>query len=134
MGVRPRRPSQGLPSIASSTPPRAGETLKLREAQAGCPTDAAWLAEVTRAAWSKTRSTASSTTGSELFTKAAWAYAIAEALELGPLHEEVEWAAARASAPRPVSVALRSARATRTRKATSAQLRAMRAAILASAS
>lgn len=112
-----------------------GETLKLPRAQAGCPTDAAWLAEVTRRLVEDEVDGIVHATGGELFTKAGWAHAIAEALELGRLHtEEVEWAAAGQVAPRPVSVALRSARHAYAQGDVRARLRAMRAAILASAS
>ncbi len=108
-----------------------GETLRLPRAQAGCPTDAAWLAEVTRRLVDDEVDGIVHATGTERFTKAEWAHAIADALALGPLQtEEVEWAQAGQIAPRPVSVALASTRHAYTQGDVRARLRAMRAALV----
>lgn len=109
-----------------------GEPLKLPRAQAGCPTDAAWLAEVTRRLVEDEVDGVVHAAGSECFTKAEWARTIADALAVGPVAvEEVEWAAAGQVAPRPVSVALRSARHALVQGDVRDRLRAMRASLLA---
>lgn len=89
---------------------RAGETLKLPEAQAGCPTSARWLANATREWVDQGLEGVVHATGTECLTKAEWARTIASALRLSLAVEEVAWAEAGQVAPRPERVALASER------------------------
>lgn len=111
---------------------RAGETLRVPVAQAGCPTWTGWLTQTTVALVDDGLSGIVHATGAEAFTKAEWARAIAEELSLPAVRvEEVGWAAAGQVAPRPERVALRSERHRYVQAPAREILRAERAAILA---
>ncbi|MDB4993978.1 MAG: dTDP-4-dehydrorhamnose reductase, partial [Myxococcaceae bacterium] len=90
---------------------RAGETLKVPTGQAGCPTWARWLAESTLTLADRGMTGVVHLTGSEPFTKAAWARAIAEELDLPTLDvREVSASESGQIAPRPDEVVLASER------------------------
>jgi dTDP-4-dehydrorhamnose reductase len=90
---------------------RKGETLKVPEGQAGCPTWAGWLAASTLTLADRGMTGVVHLTGSEPFTKAAWAHAIAEEHDLPKLDvREVSAAESGQIAPRPDRVVLASER------------------------
>lgn len=90
---------------------KTGETLRVPEAQGGCPTWAGWLATSALRAFCEGTQGLLHLTGERYFTKAEWARFIATSLELGPLEvREMSWSEAGQVAPRPARVALRSER------------------------
>ncbi len=90
---------------------RAGESLKLPRAQAGCPTWTGWLTASVLTLLDEKMTGIVHLTGDEPLTKAEWARLIAKSLVLPPLRiEEVSEREAGQVAPRPEQVVLRSER------------------------